>query len=317
MHKATITDIAKELNLTPSTVSRALAGSNLVKQETREAVEAKAKAMGYERNIMASNLRKGVAKTVGIVVPRINRQFFSNVISGAETVLNNAGYTVLICQTIEKYETEVQAVNTLLKNQVAGIIISHSIETVNNDHLKKALDSNVRLVQFDRVFYNIPDVKVVNDNFHGAYIATKQLIDNGYKRIGTLAGYMTSAQYRERLEGYKRALMDAGLEIDDRLIFKNTIVRDTGYARAKEALDLGCDAMYSAGDFSALGAMQAAMERGLRIPSMSSLSLRAYDMGEAAANAFLNDDSDNPDSIITIEMELMKRDSSNRTNRNK
>jgi LacI family transcriptional regulator len=336
MHKATITDIAKELNLTPSTVSRALAGSNLVKQETREAVEAKAKAMGYERNIMASNLRKGVAKTVGIVVPRINRQFFSNVISGAETVLNSAGYTVLICQTIEKYETEVQAVNTLLKNQVAGIIISHSIETVNNDHLKKALDSNVRLVQFDRVFYNIPDVKVVNDNFHGAYIATKQLIDNGYKRIGTLAGYMTSAQYRERLEGYKRALMDAGLEIDDRLIFKNTIVRDTGYARAKEALDLGCDAMYSAGDFSALGAMQAAMERGLRIPddfgivgtanenftalmtpSMSSLSLRAYDMGEAAANAFLNDDSDNPDSIITIEMELMKRDSSNRTNRNK
>lgn len=331
MSKVTISDIARELDITPSTVSRALAGSKLVKKATRETVEAKAKAMGYERNIMASNLRKGVAKTVGIVVPRINREFFSNVISGAETVLNNAGYTVLICQTIEKYETEVQAVDTLLRNQVAGIIISHSIETVNTDHLKKALDSNVRLVQFDRVFYSIPDVKVVNDNFHGAYIATRQLIDNGYRRIGTLAGYMTSAQYRERFEGYKRALIDAGLEIDEKLIFKDTIVRDTGYARAKEALDQGCDAMYSAGDFSALGAMQAAMERGLRIPddfgivgtanenftalmtpSMSSLSLRPYEMGTAAANAFLDDDNYNHDSIITIEMELMRRESSNR-----
>ncbi len=159
MRKATITDIAKELNLTPSTVSRALNGSSLVKQETKEAVEAKAKDMGYVRNVMASNLRKGVAQTVGIIVPRINRQFFSNVISGAESVLNDAGYNVLICQTEERYEKEVYAIDTLLWNQVAGILISHSIETSDTSHLSKALNSNVRLVQFDRVFYNIPDVK--------------------------------------------------------------------------------------------------------------------------------------------------------------
>lgn len=331
MRKATITDIAKELNLTPSTVSRALSGSSLVKQETKEAVEAKAKDMGYVRNVMASNLRKGVAQTVGIIVPRINRQFFSNVISGAESVLNEAGYNVLICQTQERYEKEVYAIDTLLWNQVAGILISHSIETSDTSHLCKALNSNVRLVQFDRVFYNIPDVKVVNDNYHGAYTATKHLIDNGYTRIGTLAGYMTSAQYRERLEGYKRALQDAGMAVDESLIFENTILRETGYERAKEALDLGCDAMYSAGDFSALGAIDAAKEKGLRIPedfgivgtanedftelmnpSMSSLSLKPYEMGKSAAQAFLSDDGSNHDSIITIEMKLMKRESSNR-----
>lgn len=100
MCRTTISDIARELNISPSTVSRALARSPLVKEETRLVVLAKAKSMGYERNMMASNLRKAVVKTVGIIVPRINRQFFSNVISGAESVLNEAGYNVLICHTM-------------------------------------------------------------------------------------------------------------------------------------------------------------------------------------------------------------------------
>ena len=158
----------------------------------------------------------------------------------------------------ERCEKEVYAIDTLLWNQVAGILISHSIETSDTSHLCKALNSNVRLVQFDRVFYNIPDVKVVNDNYHGAYTATKHLIDNGYTRIGTLAGYMTSAQYRERLEGYKRALQDAGMAVDESLIFENTILRETGYERAKEALDLGCDAMNNI-----IGALQ---NMGVKVP---------------------------------------------------
>ena len=118
MQKTTITDIAKELDLTPSTVSRALAGSPRVKEKTRIVIEEKAREMGYERNLMASNLRRGVANAVGIIVPRINRQFFSNVISGAESVLNEAGYTVLICQTHEKLEDEKKALSTLDRKSV-------------------------------------------------------------------------------------------------------------------------------------------------------------------------------------------------------
>lgn len=201
MCRTTISDIARELNMTPSTVSRALARSPLVKEETRFVVLAKAKSMGYERNMMASNLRKAVVKTVGIIVPRINRQFFSNVISGAESVLNEAGYNVLICQTMEQFGKEKEAISTLIRNQVTGILMSHSIETPDSGHIKKAVDTGDRVVPFDRVFYDIPDAKIVNDNFQGAYTTAKLLIDQGYKRIGSIAGYASTAGYCERLAG--------------------------------------------------------------------------------------------------------------------
>ena len=330
MQKTTITDIAKELNLTPSTVSRALAGSPRVKEKTRIVIEEKAREMGYERNLMASNLRRGVANAVGIIVPRINRQFFSNVISGAESVLNEAGYTVLICQTHEKLEDEKKALSTLLRNQVAGILISHSIETSEESHIAQAVTGDVRLVQFDRVFYDLPDAKVVNDNFQGAYQATSHLIGQGYKRIGTLAGYMTSEAYKERLEGYKQALRDAGMEVDDNIIFKDTIVKETGYAQGMLAIERGCDALYSAGDFSALGAVEAAKEQGLNIPeefgivgtanenfteimspTLSSLELNPRRIGSLAAKAFLAP-CDSENGIVTLEMELKIRESSQR-----
>ncbi len=115
MSKATITHIAKALNVTPSTVSRALAGNPRVSEQTRLLVMAKADELGYEPNVMASSLRKGVSNTVGMIVPRINRQFFGNVISGVEAILNPAGYNLLISQSHERYADEVKAVNTLLE----------------------------------------------------------------------------------------------------------------------------------------------------------------------------------------------------------
>ena len=123
----TITQIAAALGITPSTVSRALSGSPRVKEETRLAIEQKAAELGYERNIMASNLRKGRSDIVGVVVPRIHREFFSNVIGGAESLLNEAGYSVLICQTHERFDDEVKALRTLRNNRVAGVLLSHAI----------------------------------------------------------------------------------------------------------------------------------------------------------------------------------------------
>lgn len=331
MSKVTISDIARELDITPSTVSRALSDSPLVNKMTKVAIVNKAKEMGYERNLMASGLRKGFVKTVGIIVPRIDRLFFSKVIGAAEAVLNEAGYTVLICQTLENFKKEIQSVNTLLSNQVAGILISHSTGSRNSDHLFKALSHNVRVVQFDRVFEEVPDTKVVNDNFQGAYTATKHLIDQGYKRIGTLAGYMSTASYQDRLNGYKSALRDAGMDVDESIIFKNTIVRSTGYRQGMKALERGCDALYSAGDFSALGAIEAAMDKGLSIPrefgivgtanedftslmtpSLSSLELRAMNMGTKAAEAFLDSSPEIKNKVITLKMEFKIRESSKR-----
>ena len=323
----TISDIAAALGVTPSTVSRALSGSPRVKEETRLAVEEMAARMGYERNIVASNLRKGRSDIVGIIVPRIHREFFSNCIGGAESILEAAGYSVLICQTHERFDAEVKALRTLRNNQVAGVLMSHAIGSDNGGHIREALGDRIPLVQFDRVFSDLPGAKVVNNNFQGAYEATKQLVDQGYRHIGTLAGYMNSEAYAARLDGFRQALWDSGMEVDESIVYYDTIVRETGFEACLKALDAGCDALYSAGDFSALGAIEAARSRGLRIPedfgivgtanesftalmspSMSSLALNPFEMGRQAAQAFLSEE----EGTITVPMELKVRESSTR-----
>ena len=323
----TISDIAAALGVTPSTVSRALSGSPRVREETRIAVERMAEEMGYERNIVASNLRKGRSDIVGIIVPRIHREFFSNCIGGAESILEAAGYSVLICQTHERFEAEVKALRTLRNNRVAGVLMSHAIGSGNGDHIREALGDRIPLVQFDRVFSDLPGAKVVNNNFQGAYEATKHLVEQGYLRIGTLAGYMNSEAYAARLDGYRQALWDNGVEVDESVVYYDTIVRETGFDACLKALDSGCDALYSAGDFSALGAIEAARARGLRIPedfgivgtanesftalmspSMSSLALNPFEMGRQAAQAFLSGE----EGTITVPMELKVRESSTR-----
>jgi len=317
----TITEIAKALGITPSTVSRALSGSPRVKEDTRVAVEKKAAELGYERNVMASNLRKGRSNIVGIVVPRIHREFFSNVIGGAESVLNQAGYSVLICQTHERFDAEVQALQTLRNNRVAGVLLSHAIDAQHCDHVRTAL-GGIPLVQFDRVFSELPGAKVVSNNYQGAYAATQHLLQQGFRHIGTLAGYISSQAYVERLEGYRQAILDAGLQPGPE--YPDTIVRETGYHACLQALEAGCDALYCAGDFCALGAIDALKERGvahfgivgtanesftaLMSPSMSSLALNPYEMGRQAAQAFL---AGAPEETIIVPMELIIRESSN------
>ena len=321
----TISDIAAALGVTPSTVSRALSGSPRVKEETRIAVERMAAEMGYERNIVASNLRKGRSDIVGIIVPRIHREFFSNCIGGAESILEAAGYSVLICQTHERFDAEVKALRTLRNNRVAGVLMSHAIGSENGKHIREALGERIPLVQFDRVFSDLPGAKVVNDNYEGAYTATRHLIEQGYRRIGTLAGYMNSEAYAARLEGYRQALLDGHRKPDGSIVFCDTILRETGFEAGLKAIEAGCDALYSAGDFSALGAIEAARAKGLRIPedfgivgtanetftslmtpAMSSLALNPFEMGRQAAQAFLSGE----EGTVVVPMELKVRESS-------
>ena len=320
----TITDISNALGITPSTVSRALAGNPRVKEETRVAVEKMAKMLGYERNVVAANLRKGQSHIVGIVVPRINREFFSNVIGGAERVLNQAGYNILICQTLESFDAEIKALKTLKNYRVAGVLLSHAIDALNGDHVKEILE-DTPLVQFDRVFPDLPGAKVVGANCEGAFQATMHLIQAGYKRIGTIAGYMTSQAYVERLAGYRLALESAGIPFDQSIVYENAIVRETGYQAGLQAIEAGCDALYSAGAFSALGATDALKEKGLHIPedfgivatsnegftslmspTLSTLNQHPFEMGETAARAFLEGSRETQ----VIPMELIVRQSS-------
>ncbi len=325
----TITDIARALGVTPSTVSRALSGSPRVKEETRRAVLQAAEEMGYERNVLASNLRRGRSDIVGIIVPRIYREFFSKVIGGAESILNAAGYSVLICQTHEKKDAEIRALRTLRKNQVAGVLMSHSFETDDPAPILEALGDDIPLVQFDRVFRSLPGAKVVNDNFEGAYAATRHLISNGYRRIGHFAGYKTCELFVERYLGYRKALEDCDMAYDEAIVFEDTIVRETGREAALRALELGCDAIYSAGAFSALGALEAIKEKGVRIPedfglvgtsnesftevtspSLTTLDQHAYEIGQTAAKAFLF--GSHATTVVSMELDIRESSSKNK-----
>ena len=322
----TITDIALALGITPSTVSRALAGNPRVKEKTRLAVEKKAAEMGYERNFVASNLRKGRSNIVGIVVPRVRREFFANFIGGAEDVLSSAGYNVIICQSQESLDSEIKALKALKNYRAAGVIISHSIESKDGNHIREIM-GDLPIVQFDRVFPDLPGAKVVGANCDGAYQATMHLIKKGYKRIGTIAGYMSCMAFVERLAGYRMALEDAGLGFNKKYVYPDSILYETGKVSARKAIADGCDALYCCGDYAALGAMDAAREAGLRIPedigivgtanefwadimtpSLSSLGQHPFDMGQAAAHAFL----DGRTGTEIIPMELHVRQSSNK-----
>ncbi|TLX72446.1 LacI family transcriptional regulator [Labilibacter sediminis] len=331
MKRVTINDIAKELKVTPSTVSRALAGNTRVSVKTRELVAAKAKEMGYQQNVIASALRKGKSDTIGMVVPRINRHFFSHVISGVEEILNPAGYSLVICQSGESFLKEQKAIDMLLANQVGGIIISLSEKTKCFDHLQKLVDRNIPLVQFDRVHNEISCSKILNDNFNGAYLATKHLIKSGYKRIGHVGGSQSLKAYRERYLGYSKAIEEEGLPVDSALVYTDAITRESGYNTAIKALSsVKPDALFCAGDYCALGVIDALKEKNISVPdefgvvgfanepfaelmapTLSSVEQNGFEMGTRVASAMIKDiEGKYKEEVEVIPTRLIVRESS-------
>ncbi|MGQ1784121.1 MULTISPECIES: LacI family DNA-binding transcriptional regulator [unclassified Saccharicrinis] len=307
MKRITISDIAKELNVTPSTVSRALAGNARVSLKTRELVTKKAKEMGYQQNVIAASLRKGRSDTIGMIVPRINRHFFSNVISGVEEILNPAGYTLLIVQSGENFIKEQKAINMLLANHVGGIIMSLSVQTQTYEHIEAVIMRGIPVVQFDRVNPSLKSSKILNDNFTGAYLATKHLIKSGYQRIGHLAGTRTLKAYEERYRGYVKAIEEAGRIVDVSLVYEDTITREAGYNAIKKAFGKDKpDAVFCAGDFAALGVLDGLKEMKINVPdefgvvgfanepfselihpTLSTVEQNAFEMGTRVATAMI------------------------------
>lgn len=313
MKRVTIIDIATALGITPSTVSRALTGSSRVGESTRQKVQEKAEELGYRTNVVASSLRRGRSDTVGMLVPRINRNFFSHVISAVEEVLNPAGYNLLICQSHERFDIEKQSMKVLLNNRVAGIIISHAMESESSEVLDLAVADRVPFVQFDRVFKGVSGPVIINDNFSGAYMAVKHLMKSGYRRIAHFTGSLKVNIYQERYKGYMYAMEEASLPTDD-MVFKGAITRDTAYEVALNIIrQKRIDAIFCAGDYSALGVINALNDSGLRVggdigvagfanepfaalisPGLTSVEQNAYDMGHRAARALIRSISGTP-----------------------
>lgn len=267
--RTTIYDIAEKLNLAASSVSRALSNSDKINAETKALVLKTAAEMNYQQNAMASNLRKGSNPTIGVVVPRINQYFFSNIIAGLEEVTFNKGYNLVICQSNESHEREVEVVNTLINQNVSGIVISIAAETGSSDHLQQVLDRNIQLIQFDRVVEDLETFKVLNDNYKASYDAVIHLIEQGYRRIALLEGPQELHIFRERKEGYIAALKASGFPVLEELMYANAWTKELGAQATAELLEMASppDAIFaSTSDFAALGVLEAATGKGIRIP---------------------------------------------------
>jgi LacI family transcriptional regulator len=267
--RTTIYDIAQKLNLAASSVSRALSDSNKINAETKALILKTAAEMNYQQNSMASNLRKGNNPTIGIVVPRINQYFFSNVIAGLEEITSEKGYNLVICQSNELHAREVEGVNALVNQNVSCIVISIAAEKGSSDHLQQVLDRNIQLIQFDRVVAGLATFKVLNDNKQAAYEAVTHLIEQGYRRIALLEGPQELSIFRERKEGYIAALEDHGFPILSELMYANAWTKELGAAATARLLDMPNppDAIFaSTSDFAALGVLEAAGNKGIRIP---------------------------------------------------
>jgi len=266
--QVTIHDIARILKISASTVSRALSDHPRISIDTKKRVRALAKKLHYQPNIIASNLRVGKTNTIGIIVPRINRNFFSNVIGGIEEIASNAGYRMMITQTNENYNKEVENIKALINARVEGVIISLSAETKDYDHLKLVQRNGIALIFFDRVTDNIESSKVVIDDHEGAYNAVSHLISQGCQKIVHFAGPEHLNIYSNRKKGYLNALKDSNINIKDDLIINNIITKEKGFSACRYLMNKKNkpDAIFAASDFSALGAMIYLKENGYKIP---------------------------------------------------
>lgn len=306
--KYTIQDIARELNTTSSTVSRALQDNPRISAKMRKAVQDLAALHNYQPDFRASSLRTGSGRTIGVLVPKIDRHFFSTVLSGIEEVAAASSYHVLICQSFESYEKEVELVKNLMFGKVDGLIASISIETTQAIHFEQLISKGLPLVFFDRVWEPLNASKVVIDDYAGACMVMEHLIDNGCRRIAHLAGPQHINVYRNRTRGYLDSLQKYQIDIDKNLIFENVITKKTGHKAMEQILKLDTlpDAIFSSGDYSALGAILRAKEAGIRIPEdmavtgfanepwdsffdppLTSVDQHAFDVGQQAASLLI------------------------------
>lgn len=333
--KTTIYDIAEQLGLTAATVSRALNNNPKISEKTRKLVQETAIEMNYEQNTLAKALKSGKSYNVGVIVPRIDSNFFASVIRGIEEELYPKGYHVIICQTHDQEKLETGNINSLLNAQVDGILMSISNAKTKHKIFDSIAQKNVSLIFFDRK-KDIPNVSSVTiDDFNGAYEATKHLIQQGYKRIAHLSNDRSLEIFKNRYLGYRQALIDHGLEIDESLIIETFSKVIEGRKTTKHLLNLPNppDAIFSSSDFSALGAIQEIKEHGLRIPedisvigfsnepftrfmelSITSVDQSPIEMGRIAAKVFLEEvDSDRKTKKtqqIVLKPELIIRKSS-------
>src|SRR5918993_4236992 len=201
----TIKDIARALGLSTSTVSRALRDSYQISPETKKLVLEYAKKINYSPNPIALSLKEKRSRSIGVIVSEIANSFFSQAINGIESIAYDRGYNVIITQTHESYQREVNDLQFLASRSIDGLLISVSSETKDLSHLMELQNRGLPIVFFDRILENIDAHMVMVNNFKGSFDATTHLVNNGYRHIAHLANSESLSITKERIAGYREA----------------------------------------------------------------------------------------------------------------
>lgn len=263
----TISDIAKVLGISKSTVSRALKNHPDISQVTKDAVRGVAENLKYIPNTVAASFRNRKSKIVGLIVPQISYFFFPSYVRGIEEVAHKRGYNLLILQSNESYEREVENLNILIANNVEGILASVSLETKKFDHFQHIIDIGLPIVFFDRVVKDMNADTVLVDDVTGSFKAVNRLLEAGRKRIAICVGNRNLLISQNRLLGYKTALVQKGIPVDEELVLSCETPEET----EQETLRLlnmknPPDSIFAISDLTMTGVMKAIFKKNLKVP---------------------------------------------------
>ncbi|RXP46457.1 LacI family transcriptional regulator [Lutibacter sp. HS1-25] len=335
LKKITLKDIAKELNIAVSTVSRALQNNPRISEEVREKVLKIAKETNYLNNKYPDSPSLRKTNIIGVIVPKISYHLYAMAISGIEKVAKEHNMHIVICQSHESYREERSLIEELMEIGVAGIVISLAEETKQFDHFLKVKKNGIPLVFFNRSCDEIDADKVMIDNFKAAYDATNHLLSIGCKNIAFIGGPTILQISNTRLLGYKKALVDANISINKNQIEHCNFTRESGLSAARKLLYSPNypDGILAYSDQIAINTMLAAKERGLKMPedisiigfnnepvdellepSLTSINQPGFEMGTTAAKLIF-DRIENPKLAYTkkvLKSELIIRNSTNK-----
>src|SRR5436190_6358195 len=236
--EVTIYDLARKLNVSIATISRALKDDPVVSKKTKKKVSDLAEEMGYRYNHFARNLREQRTYTIGVIVPRLDSYFMSTVIAGIESVANNEGYTLIISQSSESVHKELASAKTMFNNRVDGMLVSLAYDTEDISHFDQFIKKNIPLIFFDRVADHPECTCVLIDNRKGAYEATSHLIEQGCRRIVHITATPKRNVYVDRLQGYKQALADHQIPFKEEYVLITNLSQEAGAPAAEAILQM-------------------------------------------------------------------------------
>jgi len=333
--EVTIYDIARKLNVSPSTVSRALKDDPTVNKNTKKRVFDKAAQMGYRSNPFAKNLRQQQSLTIGVIVYELNSPFITSMLSGIEKIAGEAGYGVIITDSSQSAKKEAANVQSLFHRRVDGIIASLAPDTKDLDHFKPLVGKNIPILFLDRIEHIAESTSVVIDNVKSGYIATNHLIEQGCRRIVHVTSSLQHNIYAQRYSGYRDALEQHNIPFEEPLLVIAEPTEEASEIAAKKVMSLQPmpDGAFVTSDFAAAVCIRTFQENGLRVPediavvgfnnevigrlikpTLSTINYPGREMGEVAARSLVNHlqgkDKIGSISTLTIRADLIVRQSS-------